>query len=92
MITCSFNTSADASPVLIDQIVTYCLRIVPDGMISKSLFNNQILFVMRMDSYYHEFLSNVCLSFVYEATRGNRIIYVCNDIEVVIYLIEQNEV
>ncbi len=92
MIACSFNTSVDASPDLIDQIKAYCLQIVPDGMVSKALFNNQLLFVMRRDSYYYEFLSNVCSSFVYEFTRGNRITYTCNDIEVVIYLMDQNEV
>ncbi len=92
MISCSFNTSVDASPDLIDQIKTYCLRIVPDGMVSKALFNDQLLFVMRRDSYYYEFLSNVCSAFTYESTKGNRITYTCNDMEVVIYLIDQNEV
>lgn len=92
MIACSFNTADNASPVLIDQIKNYCLLIVPDGMISKSLYNNQLLFVMRRDSYYYEFLDNVCASFVYESTQGNRITYTCNDIDVIIYLIDQYEV
>ncbi len=81
---CNFLDTSSGAPPVEDQVVTYCLSLVPTGMCNKMV--GEILFILTE----HDasiFRTDVCSGFTLISDIGNQLTYVYEGLQIVLYKI-----